>query len=496
MSGRLNLRRTFFLSIVILLAIIIISGFSQPFNCYSIIVGKDASVDGSVIFAHNEDDYGEQLVQLFRVPRQKNPPGKTITMKNGGELPRPAETNSYLWFQMPTMDVSDSYFNEYGVVIASDACSSREDEPELTDGGIIYWLRRAMAEQARTAREAVHIAARLVEKYGYASSGRTYVIADANEGWMFAAVNGKHWVAQRVPDDHVAIIPNYYTIGEVDLSDTTNFLGSKDLIDYAIARGWYDPERDGKFNFTKVYSNQRNLVNPGNVNRMWRGVCLASGYNFKLVDEFPFSLKPKKKLSIQDVMKILRDHYEGTELDKTDGYKLGSPYKLNRSTICARHTQYGIVVQLRNWLPKEIGNVLWWAPRRPDCQAFLPIYLGTMNFPEGFAYEDWQFSLQRHYDPPNSFYDNKSENAFWAFRALADWIDEDYGIRIKPVREEWEKFENKLFKKQNEFEKNVLKIYEKDKDKALEKLTKYTNSHLIDAWEKAKSLLPEENKNK
>jgi len=464
----------------------------QGLDCFSILVGKNASVDGAVLFAHNEDDGGLQIVNLYRVPRQTNDAGKAITMKNGGELPRPEETNAYFWFQMPKMNFGDGYFNEFGVVIASDACPSREDKPELTDGGIIYWLRRAMAEQAHSAREAVHIAGNLVEKYGYASSGRTYVIADAKEGWMFSAVHGKHWVAKRVPDDEVAVLPNYYTIGEVDLSDTTNYLGSADLIDYAIQRGWYDPQRDGKFHFAKVYSNPGSLKHPGNIHRMWRGVCLVSGLPFNLNDDFSFSVKPKKKLAPQDLMRVLRDHYEGTELDNTDHYKLGNPYLLNRSTICANSTQYSFVAQLRDWMPKELGCVLWMALRRPDSHGFVPLYLGTQKIPDGFSYDDWETSLEKHFSPPDYYYEKRDDHGFWAHWKLADWVDQDYQNRIYAVQKIWGDFEKSEFEMQPGFEKKMEMIFKKDRADALRLITDYSDGWLLKSWEKCVSLVPKE----
>ncbi|NOZ60554.1 MAG: hypothetical protein GXO74_02625 [Calditrichaeota bacterium] len=491
MNSRFRRIASIFVLFFLLAQLSLIAGEkSQGLDCFSILVGKNASADGAVLFAHNEDDGGTQIVNLYRVPRQKNEAGKAIALKNGGLLPRPAETNSYLWLQMPKMMFSDGYFNEYGVVIASDACQSREDKPELTDGGITYWLRRAVAEQAHSAREAVHIAGKLVETYGYASSGRTYVIADANEGWMFSAVNGKHWVAARVPDNEVAVLPNYYTIGEVDLSDTTNFLGAKDLIDYAIQRGWYDPARDGKFHFARVYSNPRNLNHPGNINRMWRGVCLVSGREFKLDDELPFSLKPNKKLTPQDLMRVLRDHYEGTELDNTDNYKAGSPYKLNRSTICANSTQCSFVAQLRGWMPKELGCVLWLALRRPDSHAFVPLYLGTQKIPDGFAYDDWQISLSHHFNPPDFYYEKRDDHAFWAHWKLANWVDQDYGNRIFKVQKVWQKFEKSAFEMQPGFEKKMEKIFKKDKQDALRLITNYSDDWLIKSWKKSAALVP------
>jgi len=473
-------RHAFVVSFAVLLTFLLTGdSFAQPFsdpdfNCFSVLVGKKASADGSVLFAHNEDDYGDQLVNYYRVPRQSHAPGETIMLVNGGVIPQVEQTYSYLWFEMPGMQFSDSYMNEWGVVIASDACASREDEPNLTDGGIGYWLRRLVAERARTAKQGVKIAGKFISELGYNSPGRTYVIADPNEGWMLAAVYGHHWVAQRVPDDRVAVIPNYYTIGKVDLADTNNFLGSPDLIDYAIARGWYDPQRDGDFHFARSYSAPGKLKHPGNVHRMWRGVNLLGAKKFELDQQFPFAVAPKHKISIQDLMKVLRDHYEGTPLDKSDGYKLGNPYRMNGTTICSGSTQYGFVAQLRSWLPVPIGAVIWLAQYRPDSQAFIPWYLGIETIPDHYAYGDFQSALSQHFNPPGDLYEVNDNHAFWAFVTLAKYVDEDYGTRIAVVRKKWEALEQQAFEKQQSFEANVLKIYQTNPAKARELLTSYT----------------------
>lgn len=463
--------------------------FENKFDCFSIVVGNNASVDGSVLFAHNEDDGGPQIVNYYRVPRTNHNSGETISLATGAKIPQVAETHSYFWFEMPGMHFSDSYMNEWGVVISSDACTSREDKPQLTDGGIGYWLRRLVAERAKTAKQGVKIAGKFLAEFGYRSSGRTYIIADPNEGWMLSAVNGKHWVAQRVPDDMVAVIPNYYTIGQVDLADTNHFLGSPDLIDYAIERGWYDPDRDGDFHFARVYSSPGNLTNPGNIHRMWRGVNLLAENSYSLEDEFPFAFKPKQNVSVQNLMTVLRDHYVGTDLDKTDGYKLGTPYKKNGSTICAGSTQYGFVAQLRNWLPVKIGVVIWLAQHRPDSQAFIPWYLGIDKMPEGYAYGDYQTALVQHFDPPENIHERTNHHAFWAFVNLAQKVDEDYAVWIIKVREKWEPIEQKVFENQKFFEEKLLKIYKNDQATATELLTQYTHDRAAETWQIAKDLV-------
>jgi dipeptidase len=472
----------------------VVSVFAQShqtneFNCFSVLVGKNASADGSVLFAHNEDDYGKQIVNYFKVPKIQHVAGETITLATGAIIPQVNETYGFLWFEMPGMVFSDSYVNEWGVVIASDACESREENPELTSGGIKYWLRRLVAERARTAKQGVRIAGNLISELGYASSGRTYLIADSNEGWMLSAVNGKHWVAQRVPDDMVVVIPNYYTIGAVDLADTNNFLGSPDLIDYAIQIGWYVPEKDGEFHFARIYSSPGNLKNNGNVHRMWRGINLLAEKSFDLDDEFPFAFRPKKKVAVQDLMAVLRDHYVGTELDKTEGYRVGNPYKMNGSTICASSTQYGFVAQLRSWLPAEIGTVIWLAQYRPDSQAFIPWYLGVNAIPGDFAYGDYQTALDQHFVPPKNIHEKTDSHAYWTFVNLAEKIDGDYGALIQQARAKWDPIEKQLFSDQQGFEKKAVGIYNKDRNDAKHLLTEYTNGWAEKIRKMAKELV-------
>ena len=328
--------------------------FSQSHenNCFSILVGKNASVDGSVLFAHNEDDYGINLVNWYKVPRIQHDENEVIDLFAGGYLEQSNETYEFLWLEMPGMHFSDSYMNEYGVTIGSDACRSKEDSAELVDGGIGYYLRRIMAERAKSAKEAVKIAGAIVDSIGYASSGRTYCIADPNESWMMSIVKGKHWVAQRIPDDHIAIIPNYYTIQNIDLSDTLNFLGSTDIIEYAIVRGWYDPNSDNEFNFRLAYGKPSSINSMVNIARNWGATNLLSSIHYELSDDFPFSFKPKEKVSIQDLMEVLKHHYENTELEDKS---IKSPHDYEVLPICSKDTQYGMIAQLtelatiRNW---------------------------------------------------------------------------------------------------------------------------------------------------
>ena len=212
--------------VILLLCLLVWIPAASCEGCFSIVVGKKASADGYVIVAHNEDDTAPQIVNHHKIARKRHAPGENVQLLNGGQLEQVERTWAYIWSEMPGMHFSDSYINEWGVGVTSDNCPSREDKPEITDGGIGYMLRRLVAQRARTAREGVLLAGKLVERFGYVDSGRTYIICDPDEGWLFCVVNGKHWLAQRVDDDEVAMVANTYTIRRVDLSKKDKFLAS------------------------------------------------------------------------------------------------------------------------------------------------------------------------------------------------------------------------------------------------------------------------------
>jgi dipeptidase len=473
------MKRIFVLfTLIFLVSLSMAYGQEAGFNCYTIVAGKDATRQGSLVMAHNEDDHGENLVNWFKVPRKSHQEGESITLKNGAVVPQTDTTWEYLWLQMPGMKFADSYMNEHGVTIASNACPSREDQPDLTEGGIGYWLRRLMAERASSAREAVKIGGALIEKYGYASSGRTYTIADTGEAWVMSVVNGKHWVAQRVPDDKIMIIPNYYTITRVNLNNNAVFMGSEDLISYAEKRGWYDPEKDGAFNFRKVYGNPGTLASPGNIPRKWRGLELLAGKDYEMDQPLPFAVKPVDKVSRREIMKVLSDHYEGTEWDNSQHYKYGNPHSGGVGTICAPHNQYGFVAELRNDMPVDIGAVMWLAPRRPCIQPYIPWYLGMEKIPEDFALVDPHAALKNHFNPPENILEHSKGHAFVEYAQFAEKIDKHYGKYIVEIRENKSAIQESMLNQQLKVEKRALKLYGSDKDAAMKVLFNFTKQCL------------------
>lgn len=478
-----------------LLIFFLLAGWLQAeeksFNCFTILAGKDASADGSVLLAHNEDDHGRLLVNVYKVPAREYRRGDVFIMKSGTVLPQINSTPGLLWLEIPENDFADAYINEYGVALTSNSCPSREDKPELSAGGIGFSLRRLVAERAQTARDGVRIAGELISQYGYNAPGRTYIIADTREGWFLHAVNGKHWVAQRVPDNEAAVIANRYTITRVDLDDTVNFQGSPDLIDYAVHRGWFDPQKDGEFNFAKAYSHPVNFTHANNVLRQWQGTNLLAAKSRKPGDPLPFSFKPRRVIRLNDLFRVLRDHYEGSKYDSTDHYKNGSPNSGKNRTICTESTQYAFVAQLRGWLPVEIAHVVWLSLRRPDSNAFSPWYVSMDAAPAGYSRENADSAWKNHFSPlPVQAFDDASL-AFNTYAKVSETVDRQYKKRIEKTLKVWRNFEDFLFGDLEDHEKEFIFLLKSNKTLARKVIDNYIHGLEYRKWFLAAELLKE-----
>ena len=460
----------------ILLSIITGALFAQQHvDCYTVIVGKDASFDGSVLLGHNEDDSGEKmLVNWQKVPKKKFKKGDTIELINGYKINQVRNSFSYIWLQVTKKKFADAYMNENSVVICSDACSSRED---TASGQIGYFLRQIMAERSISAKHAVKSAGKLIEQLGYESSGRTYCIADKNEAWMLSVVKGKHWVAQRIPDDHVAVIPNYYTIQKVDLSDTINFLASKDLIEYAIKRGWYNPENGEEFNFRNVYGNPGKNKSMFNIPRHISGINKISDKQYGYEDVLPFSFVPKNKVTLDDIKSILTDHYENSDFESASVSNNGNPHIHDIPRICNTNTQFSFIAQLRNNLPNEIGSLMWISAYNGCINPYIPIYLGIINTHQSYRYSTVDACKDIHFKNDTNNLTNFPGHAYYILAKYVDFTESNYTERIEEAKKFKTKIENELKSNQNKLENSVLKVYESYPDDAKKILTKYCNDY-------------------
>lgn len=401
----------------LLLIISFLKGMSQEnllpdYNCFSVLVGKNASVEGTLLYGHNDDD-GFQLVNYYIEPRKNYPRGAGQTLQYGGRIPQVPATNKFLWLEVPGMEVSDGFMNDYGVCIGSNYCGSRETESDTCRGGILYDLRLIMAQRAKSAREAIHIAGSLIEEFGYRGSGRSYCISDREEAWVLSVVKGRRWAAYRFLEE-----------------------------------------------------------------------------NYDRNDIFPFSFKPKKKVSKQKLMELLAGHSQGMqEMDKTESCTIGNPYELNEGMICNGGTIYSFVVESRPWMPVEIGTVMWLAPRRCDVQPFIPWYCGITRIPENYSKKGYLNSLKDHYNPPSDIHQMSKDQAYWNFEILSANINKNFIQKYPIAVTKKKKMETSLLKAQTKFEKGVLKKYEMDPVKAIEMITKYSNQQAYKSYKQTVALL-------
>jgi dipeptidase len=478
----------------------------RPEECTVLIAGKKTTVDGSILFAKTEDDGPRDIDYFWYIPRKKYPPGSVIKLQAGGTIPQVEETYAYLWDECPRSSFSNGIINEWGVAFGSNGCSSKEDPVEkveargdLLDGGLGFEFRMILAERSRTAREAVLLAADLLDKYGYNASGRNLNIVGPNEAWQLQMVRGKNYVARRVQDDEVVIIANTFSIREVDMSDKENFICSPGLIDYAIKRGWHDPSSGETFDFAKAYAPRSSHRNPVNTHRQWY-MAKRLNKNFPIIWQeaqtgvMPAAVKPDRKLTLKDIMGIFRSHYEGTDLDKSNNYEK-SPHKSPFFTICNYGSHRTTIVQQRNWLPVEIGTVTWRALERPCSNAFVPWYLGITKIPGAFhkapesLYTTQKDLLDYHFNMPDEAWSLDLESSAALFKLLAKLVDVNYKKTIGMVRETWEEFEVRELAMQPVIEESALKLYKKDKSLAKEFLTFYSNSQALKSLEVAKDLI-------
>jgi dipeptidase len=458
-------------------AVFVLGSFaSSAIGCYAVVVGKDASTDGAVLLGHNEQNYGQRYLNFRKVPRIEPKAGDMVKLLGGAEIPQIKESYAFLWSENPGIAYGDGYFNEWGVAVVSDGCPDRAEdlqqlhkEGQLVKGGIGYMLRRLIAERAKTAREGVQAAGELVEQFGYPSS-RTLVIADSKEAWLLSMSRGRHWVAQRVPDDEIVLLPNVYVIDNVDLKDTRNFLGSPDLIEYATKKGWFNPASGVRFEFSKAYGRpEKTLMDE----RQWRGQCLVTGETIKKEPDrkLPFSIKPARKLSVKDVIAILRFHGDGS--------------------ICNNATQEAAVFQLRSHMPVDIGCIYWRCSAEPCSSILTPWYCGITETPKEYYQavdvED-NLSLEYHFSKSPDKFKPDAGHAWWTFKDLQDKVSADYRGRIGIVRAECDKYEAGIFAAQQKIEKKALELYRSDKSAAKRYLTDYSRAVALNAVRKARDL--------
>ena len=476
------------------------------YACTSVMVGKDASVDGSVMTTHTCDGWYDNRIiivpgQTFEKGTMANVykdichgtvPGKPKTKI--GEIPQVEETYTYF-------NVGYPFMNEHQVIIGESTWGGRFWSGE----GImmIEQLEVFGLQRAKTAREAIKVMGALAEKYGYCDGGEGLTVTDPNEVWLFEIISagptwdaksgepGAVWVAQRIPDDHVSVIANRSRIGEIDLENPDYFMASENVFSFAQEMDWWNPE-DGPFVFWKAYCPEPYGSRHYQQRREWRALSLLDpslDLDPYAEEHYPFSIKPGKKVSVQDIMTIKRDYYEGTEFDLTKGIAAGPFGCPNRyptpgdvkpedskdldweRAISIFRCSYSFVSQARSWLPDPIGGVLWFGEDVPHSTCYVPFYCGVTEVPESFS------SGRR------DVFDKDS--AWWAFNFVSNWADLKFSYMIEDIKAAQNELEGSFFAMQPAVEMAAAELYKKDPALAVKYLTNYSNdcaNRAVEKW--------------
>ena len=467
--------------------------------CTNLIVGKNASTDGSTIISYSADSYG-LFGELYHYPAGTYKKGTLLdiyewdTGKYLGQIEQARQTYNVI-----------GNMNEFQVTIGETTFGGR---PELVDttgiidyGSLIY----LGLQRSRTAREAIKVMTELVQEYGYYSSGESFTIADPDEIWIMEmigkgpGVKGAVWVAVRVPDDCISAHANHSRIHTFDMNDKDNCMYSSDVISFAREKGYFDG-LNKDFSFSRAYA----PMDFGAVRyceaRVWsyfnmftdRGNEFLPYIEGKTSEPMPLFIKPNRKISVQDVKNAMRDHYEGTPLDISKDFGAGpyhAPYRLtpldfevdgqkyfNERPISTQQTGFVFVAQMRADLPDEVGGVLWFGTDDANMTVFTPVYCCADKVPVCYTRVDGADYITFSWN-----------SAFWIFNWVANMVYPRYDLMIGDVKALQAELETAFNDAQPGIESAAVKLLETNPEQARALLTNYTDMtarSTVDAWKR------------
>jgi len=467
--------------------------------CTNLLVTSGASVDGSVMITYTCDGEFHPILEYRPAADYQEGDSVDITDWGGnvrGKIPQMTHTFAVV-----------DLMNEHQLAISETTFGGRE-ELRNPDGLLHYWDLMVLAlERVKTAREAITVMTDLVAEHGYRSTGETFSIADTKEAWIMEMIGpgpggkGAHWVALRIPDGYISCHANKARIGEFPLDDPDNCLYSKDVISFAIEKGYYNPNSGEPFRYCDAYC----PATPKNKRyadaRVWSIFRRAApsknfppGYHRAApdVEPYPLWIKADKKLSLSDVFALMRDHYEGTPYDMTKGVDAGPYGTPNRwrpmtwrpdSTdttgpeytwerpISTQQTGFSFVSQSRGWLPDKIGGVYWFGVDDTYTTCYFPLYCGINAIPESFTVGKLgAFSW---------------ESAWWVFNFVANFANLKYSFMLPEIQAVQSDIEGMFLALQPAIERTALELAESDPKLMTRYLTDYSVTHaeqVVDRW--------------
>ncbi len=467
-----------FLSLIIFMVL----SFSMAiYPCTSILVTKGASKKGAPMISYSCD--GEFHPHLRVIPAAKYKPGEMVEIQGWrgvlGKIPQVTETYKVV-----------GLMNEYQLAIGETTFGGRKEL--INSEGIFHYypLMLITLQRAKTAREAVDVMTGLAEKHGYRSEGESISIADKHEAWLLEIVGtgkegkGAIWVAVKIPDGQVSATANMSRIHEFPMNDPENVLYSKNVVSYAVKHGFYDPKKDGKFSFSRAYNPPTEEQIRYSSRRIWsifRRIApsknISPEYSNGNTNLKPYDLyiKPDKKLDVRDVIALHRDHYENTEFDMTKDIvsgPFGAPdrwrpmkwksegklYAWERP-IATQQAGFVYISESREYVPDEIGGVVWYGMDNPYTNVFVPVYTSVTELPRSYTVG----SLKQY----------TRDSSWWAFNFVANYANLRYSFMIKDIQKVQKELEDLEFQLQPAIEHAAEYLLSTDKELVDDYLTKY-----------------------
>ena len=483
------------------LTLAVMTGFTVcSYGCTNFIVGKAASADGSVMCSYSADDYG-MFQSLCHYPAGIHPKGTMRKIYNW-------DTNEYQG-QIPearqTYNVVGN-INEFQVTIAETTFGGR---PEMVDStGIIDYgsLMYIGLQRSRSAREAIKVMTSLAEEYGYNSEGETFTICDPDEAWIMEMMGcgpgskSVVWVAVRIPDNAVCAHANQSRIRTFDSRDKENVMCSKNVVDFARSKGWYDG-KDADFNFCMTYAAPDFGCRRWCEARVWSFFNRVADGMDKYVpyvegivadaEPMPLWVVPDKKLTVADMEAAMRDHYENTPFSLGKDGDIGGgiwqmPYRptpleyevdglkcFNERPVSTQQSGFVFVSQMRSWLPREIGGVLWFANDDANMVPFTPIYCSMSKVPECYN------------TPGADAVTFSADNAFWIQNWVSNMVYPRYEQMFSDLREVRDSLDASYFKEQPSVEAKALRLHESSPADAAAFVEHYSTEkaqQMLDRW--------------
>ena len=481
-----------------LLTLALVAGTATAFACTNFIVTKGASTDGSVMVTYAADSH-----QLYGALYKHNGGKQKANMLAVNEW----DTGRYLGLieQVPTTYSTVSNMNEHSLIITETTYGGRhelEDKNGIMDYGSLIYIA---LQRAKSAREAITVIVELANKYGYASSGESFSIADADEAWIMELIGkgskldakgnnlrkGIVWVARRIPDGYVSGHANQARISTFPLNDKENCLYSEDVISFAREMGYFNG-KDEEFSFCDAYAPLDFGGLRGCEARVWsffRTVAegmdqytdYAMGHNPK--NRMPLWVKPTQKVSPKQLFDAMRDHYEGTPMDMTTDIGAGGnecPYRwrpmyfkvdgveyCNERATATQQTGFWLCGQAR----KGKTGILWFGTDDAATSPLTPIYCNTTEVP--WCLDEANGSML-HYS---------ATSMFWVTNRIANFAYLRYNVIGKRVREEVDKWENEKLKEVEKVDAKVAELSTKKAQKLLTDYSTVTAQALFEKWD-------------